>query len=325
MLCAKNLSIEFSSYGLGLKRQTIQAIRSLDIKIDAGEVVAVVGQSGAGKSLLAHALLGLLPANARLSGTLSFKGLLLTPERIKRLRGREIALIPQSVTYLNPLIHVGTQISRAARLSGVRPERSHLAALDALRRYHLDEVVARRFPFQLSGGMARRILTATATVGGADLILADEPTNGLDRDRASETLTHLRQLADSGKGVLLITHDIESAIAVSDRVTVFYGGVTVEDARATDFNGTGHLRHPYSRALWNALPGQGFTPLPLSETAVKNGGMAKSHDITKPNSSVIEASGCPFKTVCPECQDQCHETLPEMRYRNGGQVRCFHA
>ena len=152
MLCIKNLSIEFSSYGLGLKRKNTQAIRSLDITIDAGEVVAVVGQSGAGKSLLAHALLGLLPANSRLSGALSFKGAPLTPERIKRLRGREIALVPQSVTYLNPLIHVGTQISRAARLSGVRPERSRQAALDALHRYHLDEVVARRFPFQLSGG-----------------------------------------------------------------------------------------------------------------------------------------------------------------------------
>ena len=198
--------------------------------------------------------------------------------------------------------------------------------------------------------MARRILTATATVGGADLILADEPTNGLDRDRANETLTHLRQLADTGKGVLLITHDIESAISVSDRVTVFYGGVTVEDAQASDFNDTKDLRHPYSRALWNALPGRGFTPLPLNGTALKNGGMSKSHEVNngrvrppdatkhertqttepeflhiKPDPSATEASGCPFKMVCPECQDQCHETLPEMRYRNGGQVRCFHA
>jgi peptide/nickel transport system ATP-binding protein len=275
--------------------------------VDRGEVLAVVGQSGAGKSLLAHALLGVLPKNARVTGTIRFMGRELTPAETIRLRGRRIALVPQSVTYLNPLLHVGVQIARAAELAGVERKGARIAALDVLKRYRLEKEIARRFPFQLSGGMARRILTATATVGGADLILADEPTNGLDRDTAGETLSHLRELADCGKAVLLITHDVEAALSVADRVTVFCGGVTVEDALASDFNGGGKLRHPYSRALWDALPGRGFVDsLPASNPISRNG-------------------GCPFIELCPECTDECGHELPEMREIDGGRARCLNA
>ena len=309
MLEIKDLSIRFSSYSFGLKKHEVQAIRSLDLSIAAGEVVAVVGQSGAGKSLLAHALLGVLPKNAHVSGALTFKGKKMTPREMKRLRGREVALVPQSMTYLNPLLHVGVQIARAAELSGVAPRMSWNATLNALGRYHLDVKVARKFPFQLSGGMARRILTATATIGGADLILADEPTNGLDPGTAKETLFHLRQLADTGKAVLLITHDIEAALPVADRVTVFCGGVTVEDARASDFNGAGNLKHPYSAALWDALPGRGFVDsLPVKSLNGYNGG-----------------GGCPFSAHCHKCTTQCETELPEMKNQNGRRVRCRHA
>jgi len=308
MLDIRDLSIRFSSYSFGLKKREIQAIQSLDLSIAAGEVLAVVGQSGAGKSLLAHALLGILPKNAHISGALRFKGKEMTHREMTRLRGREIALVPQSMTYLNPLLHVGVQIARAAELSGVKPKTSWNATLDALGRYHLDKNVARKFPFQLSGGMARRVLTATATIGGADLILADEPTNGLDPGTAEETLRHLRQLADTGKAVLLITHDIESALLVADRVTVFCGGVTVEDARSSDFNGACKLKHPYSMALWDALPSRGFVDsLPIKNLNSHNGG------------------GCPFHAHCCKCTAQCENKLPEMKTQNGRRVRCLHA
>jgi peptide/nickel transport system ATP-binding protein len=307
MLEIKQLSIRFSNYSFGLKKREVQAIRRLDLSIEAGEVLAVVGQSGAGKSLLAHALLGVLPINAHLSGVLKFKGKDMTPKEMVRLRGREIALVPQSMTYLNPLLHVGVQIARAAELGGVKPEASWNATLDALKRYRLDEKVAKRFPFQRSGGMARRILTATATIGGADLILADEPTNGLDHEIAKETLGHLRQLADTGKAVLLITHDINAALRVCDRVTVFCGGVTVEDALAGDFNGTDKLRHPYSKALWDALPGRGFM------------------ESLPPGNLTSHNRGCPFTSHCDKRTGQCDIGLPEMKNQTGGRVRCQHA
>jgi len=307
MLNIKNLSISFSSYSFGLKKHTVQAIRSLDLSVSKKEVLAVVGQSGAGKSLLAHALLGILPKNATVSGILSFKGKTLGQKDMARLRGRKIALIPQSMTYLNPLLKVGVQIARAAELSGVAPKASWKATLEALRRYRLKEDTALRYPFQLSGGMARRILTATATIGGADLILADEPTNGLDRETAGETLGHLRELADAGKAVLLITHDIEAALSVADRVTVFCGGVTVEEAMASDFNGFGKLRHPYSRALWDALPARGFVgSLPAGAPCFATG-------------------GCPFTGFCKNWIPACKTCLPELKDLNQGRVRCHHA
>jgi len=307
MLEIRQLSIRFSSYSFGLKKIDVQAIRSLDLWVNKGEVLAVVGQSGAGKSLLAHALLGVLPKNAHVSGQLIFKGRNLTLTDMNRLRGREIALIPQSMTYLNPLLKVGVQIARAAELSGVSPKASRRATMEALRRYRLAEETASWFPFQLSGGMARRILTATATIGGADLILADEPTNGLDKDTAGETLMHLRGLADTGKAVLLITHDIEAALSIADRVTVFCGGVTVEEALAGDFNGSGRLRHPYSRALWDALPGRGFVgSLPARAPISANG-------------------GCPFITLCQQFTSPCESILPDLKSLNKGRVRCHHA
>jgi peptide/nickel transport system ATP-binding protein len=307
VLDVSGLRVDFSSYATGLKKRELCAIRSLDLSVAGGEVLAVVGQSGAGKSLLAHALLGVLPGNARVSGTICFKERRLTPADMKRLRGREIALIPQSVSYLNPLLRVGRQVARAAELSGIATDSAWRTSIDALQRYRLDETVSRRFPFQLSGGMARRVLTATATVGGADLILADEPTNGLDQERALETLGHLRQLADAGRAVLLITHDIKAALTVADRVTVFCGGVTVEEALAGDFNGSGRLRHPYSRALWAALPNRRFLEaLPMPAAVSRNG-------------------GCPFVDRCSERAAPCAAMLPDLRPVDGGRVRCCHA
>ncbi len=307
MLDVQNLSISFSSYTFGLKKMEVKAIRSLDLSVAKKEVLAVVGQSGAGKSLLAHALLGVLPKNASISGNLVFKDKKLTPGDIARLRGREIALIPQSMTYLNPLLKVGVQISRAAELSGIDSKESRKATLEALQRYRLKEEISQWFPFQLSGGMARRILTATATIGGADLILADEPTNGLDKKNARETLGHLRELADTGKAVLLITHDIEAALFIADRVTVFCGGVTVEDALAGDFNGSGRLRHPYSKALWDALPGKGFVEsLPVRWPVSSN-------------------HGCPFTVFCKKVTKDCEDYLPDLENLNKGRVRCHYA
>ncbi|MBU2550290.1 MAG: ABC transporter ATP-binding protein [Proteobacteria bacterium] len=307
MLHVRNLSIHFTRYALGLRKQEVRAIRCLDLDLAAGEVVAVVGQSGAGKSLLAHALLGILPSNARIEGEMIFRDEPLTPERMARLRGREIALVPQAVTYLNPLLRVGAQIARAARLSGLTRARAVEAAREALARYHLAREVGAWFPFQLSGGMVRRVLTATATVGLADLVLADEPTNGLDRETAAESLKHLRELADAGKAVLLITHDVGAALEVADRVAVFCGGVTVEVAWAGDFKRTGLLRHPYTRALWAALPANGFS-------------------LPGPSAHVIRLEGgCPYVSGCLSHGPACDAGLPDLLPADRGLVRCRHA
>jgi len=307
MLEIRNLSVHFSSYSKGLKRKSVCTIRSLDLTANAGQVVAVVGQSGAGKSLLAHAVLGILPSNSTVSGDITFKGHRITPESAERFRGRDIALIPQSVAFLNPLLHVGTQIARAAVLNGLPAREAKKAALLALERYGLPSHIYKCFPFQLSGGMARRVLTATATVGSASLLFADEPTNGLDVATAQETLKHLRELADIGKAVVLITHDIEAALQVADKVSVFCGGVTIEEASATDFINSGRLRHPYSVALWSSLPNNRFIETITAKSFCSLNG------------------GCPFGPRCEQAAEECCQQMPELIPLRNGKVRCWHA
>ncbi len=308
MLSVRHLSISFTMYDVGLHQRDLMVISDLSLDVEAGEVAAVVGSSGSGKSLLAHAVLGILPPNACASGELVFKGLPLTPARQAALRGREMALIPQSVSFLDPLMRVGMQARRAAQLAG-RAIEAHQGQRQAFARYGLGAHVERLYPFQVSGGMARRVLTAMATVGRADLIVADEPTPGLHPAAVTETLGHLRQLADQGKAVMLITHDLEAALTVADKVAVFYAGNTVEVANRADFaEGTDALRHPYTRSLWKALPQNGFVAVP--------GAQPTPGDLPP---------GCMFAARCCLATDTCRAERPELRPWRDGLVRCIHA
>ncbi|WP_159886257.1 ABC transporter ATP-binding protein [Paenibacillus puerhi] len=305
LLEVNGLSVAFVQYVRGFRQKQVQALHGLSLSIDAGEIVAVVGSSGSGKSLLAHAILGILPANARVSGTLRLDREELTAERQQALRGREIALVPQSVQYLDPLMRVGRQVRDAVRTGG------DPAAVqrDVFERYRLKPETSSKFPFQLSGGMARRVLVSTATVSGARLVIADEPTPGLDAAVVREALGRFRELADEGCGVMLISHDIESALTVADRVAVLYAGSVVEIARAGDFTGAGEqLRHPYTQALWRALPQNGFVPIAGSQ----------------PPADALPA-GCAFAPRCGLADAACTGGQPGERELHGGIVRCFHA
>lgn len=308
MLEVNNLSIGFVRYGKGVSRDALLPIRNLDIQVGRGEVVAVVGESGAGKSLLAHAVMGLLPQNASVRGEMRFKGDLLTAARQVKLRGKKIALIPQSVGFLNPLRKVGAQAKRAAVLSGHSPNSALQAVNLAFERYLLVPEVKRMFAHQLSGGMARRVLTAMATAGRAELIIADEPTTGLDSRTVGESLQHLRCLADRGKAVMLITHDIAAALTIADKVAVFHAGTTVEVAPSTAFNGTAKLHHPYSRLLWGCMPQNGFIEFDNSCELSPNG-----------------AKGCPYLPICWRPKPRCQEQMPAIRRTANALVRCHYA
>jgi len=300
VLAIHDLNIKFKQYKQGLKQEELEVISGLSAEVYAGEILAVVGASGSGKSLLAHAVLGILPHNAVTGGTMTYCREALTPERQAQLRGKEIALIPQSVTYLDPLMKVGPQVRG---IYGT-PE----AQRQVFQKYQLDLLTAEMYPFQLSGGMARRILVATAVIGDAKLIIADEPTPGLHPDIAEETLRHLRELADEGRAVLLITHELDLAFKIADRIAVFYAGMTIETAPAQDFvTGKDALRHPYSKALWAALPQNGFQAVAGSQPYAGH-----SH------------SGCAY---APRCSLQTEDCLQEIKMRElrGGTVRCCHA
>ena len=153
--------------------------------------------------------------------------------------------------------------------------------------------------------MARRVLISTAVMETPRLVIADEPTPGLDARAAGRILGHFREIADAGAGMLLITHDLELALTIADRVVVFYAGETVEEADAADF-AAGRLRHPYTRALWRALPQNGFMPIPGAQ----------------PYPGEI-AGGCLFALRCPHCHPACRAAVP-YREADGGRVRCLY-
>ncbi|WP_262347551.1 ATP-binding cassette domain-containing protein [Nocardioides dongxiaopingii] len=257
LLSVRDLRIAFAQHDRGLRRRTVVAVDGMDVDVAAGELVALVGASGAGKSLLAHAVLGLLPGNAREGGVVRWRGTPVDAAARRRLAGTEIALLPQSLTHLDPTATVGAQVRRSARLAGVAEPRA--AARRALGERGLDPDVLDRHPHELSGGMGRRVLAAMALLGSPALVVADEPTPGLAADGVRAELDRLRAVADEGRGVLLITHELTGALLVADRVVVARAGRTLERAPVTAFSGTGEeLAHPYSRALWRALPANGF-------------------------------------------------------------------
>lgn len=304
LLKVNHLSVGFQMYEAGLSQRALRPITDLDITVNGGEILAIVGSSGSGKSLLAHAVLGLLPPNAMQGGEMFYKGMPLNATRQKALRGSEIALIPQSVTYLDPLMQVANQ----ARGAGKDPARAKRQKA-AFRRLELLPETEKLYPFQLSGGMARRILFSTAIITDASLIIADEPTPGMHIDQAVEALGILRELADAGKGVVLITHDIDLSLRFADRIAVLYAGTTVEEMSAADFiAGPEALRHPYGKALWHALPQNGFAPI---------GG-------SQPYAGALP-SGCLFAPRCPQKTAVCEQERPPMRSLRGGRVRCIHA
>lgn len=308
ILKVKDLGISFSQYTNGLVRRDLNVIRNLDIELYDGEILAVVGSSGSGKSLLAHAILGILPDNACTQGDIIYKGEILDEKRKEKLRGDEIVLIPQSVNYLDPLKKVGKQIKISIK---DKDKKTQDEIVDNLfKKYNLDKKVKNYYPFQLSGGMARKVLLSTALASDSKVIIADEPTPGLDEESLNEVLKDFRDIADSGRAILMITHDIMAALKIADKVAIFYAGSTLEIANTSDFKQKEvELRHPYTKALYKALPNHDFVPI---------------DDKTQPLPNELP-KGCVFSDRCPLKDKNCENQVPKIREIRNGKVRCIHA
>ena len=296
-----HMQISFCQYQRGIQQIQLPVIRDLNVTVHAGEIVAVVGSSGSGKSLLAHGIMGILPYNATMEGEVYYCGENLTEKKIKQLRGKEIVLVPQSTSYLDPLMKVGQQICKGKKT----PEKKR--KLDSIfEKYGLGKNVQEQYPFELSGGMTRRVMISTALIETPKLVIADEPTPGLDPKLARRAMEHFRELADMGAAVLVITHDLELALQTVDRIQVFYAGYTIEDSPAEDFAKEETLRHPYTKALWRAMPGHGFHYI--------DGVQPYARDMQQ---------GCPFAPRCGKCTDKCKEEVPWHQSGNG-YVRCIY-
>ncbi|MBN7773624.1 ABC transporter ATP-binding protein [Clostridium aminobutyricum] len=305
ILKVSNLGISFSQYTKGLKRRDLTVISNMDLELYAGEIVAIVGSSGSGKSLLASAIFGLLPENARAEGEIYYQGMCLKQRDKEKLRGKEMVLVPQSVNYLDPLQKVGKQIAISVKNKANRAK----VIENLLNKYNLASEVAEYYPFQLSGGMARKVLLATAFAADPKIIIADEPTPGLDKDSLKEVLKDFRELANSGCAILMITHDMEAALTIADKIAIFYAGTTLEISNVQDFDNQGELlRHPYTKALNRARPMIEFTPI----------------EGTQPFADELP-KGCLFSDRCSLKTEKCEKERPAFREIREGKVRCIYA
>lgn len=261
LLQVSHLSVGFRMYDadapyLAAQQRMAYVIDDMSISVHVGEIVAVVGASGSGKTLLADCIMGLFEPNADVRGEIWFDGKQMDAASLATARGSGIALVPQSISHLDPLMRVGKQVEGFGDRGSRERRRKKRRAL--FERYGLTEETAQLYPHELSGGMARRVLLCCALMGDPQLIVADEPTPGLDLELAVTALGDFRAFADAGGGVMLITHDIELALRVADRVAVFKDGTIVEETAVSNFSSPDLLAHPFSRALWHALPEHGF-------------------------------------------------------------------
>ena len=300
LLEVKNLSVQFNMGKSKEKSHNNMVVSDLSIKAYPGEILTIVGSSGSGKSILAHAILGLLPNNAIVDGEIYHDGRLLDNDLLKSLRGKELAFIPQNLSYLDPLVKVGKQVRKFSNKKEVIKRQKSL-----FKKYDLCENSEKKYPFQLSGGMARRVLIATSAMDDPKIIIADEPTPGLDMASAKKTLDYFKSFASENKAVILITHDIEMAINYSDKLAIFYGGHIVEVTKAKYFKeGIQYLRHPYSKALYESLPSHGFK---------KIAGLQPEQDLNN--------KGCIFKDRCKFKEEECEEKVDVYEFEDE-MVKC---
>ena len=295
------LAINDLSIGFPAKDgEIVNVISRLHARVRPGEILAVIGSSGSGKSLLAEAILGISSPAAYVAGDIEYRGEKLNAATLSALAGNEVALIPQSVNSLDPLMKIGRQVRGKKGCDPAQMRR-------IFERYQLPQDTANKYPFEISGGMARRVLIAAALLAKPQLIVADEPTPGLHAELAELVMQDLREFADVGNAVLIITHDVELALRYADRASVFYAGTTLEVGLIKEWQDTstetGGPYHPYTRALLSSLPGRGFAPYPGSQPL--------------PGSY----SGCPFSSRCPWTIDACSEEIASLRIGKA-MVRC---
>jgi peptide/nickel transport system permease protein len=293
----------------------------VSLVVRAGETVGLVGESGCGKTMTAMAVLGLLPGAGRIdAGRIVFDGrdlASLSDQQLERIRGRQIGLISQEpMISLNPAFRIGWQIAQAIRTHhpDVTRRQARQRAIELLGRVHLPdpEQVARRYPHELSGGMAQRVAIARALAGDPRLLIADEPTTALDVTVQAEILDLLRELQQTqNMAILLVTHDWGVVADLCDRAVVMYAGQVVEHAGiAPIFH---HPLHPYTSALLAANP-----------HASETGGMLPTVEGTVPKPGQWP-KGCHFRPRCPYATAACGEAaIPLVTPVAGRETRCIH-
>ncbi len=313
------LDIRDLSVTLATDRGRLRPVDGVSFAVPAGRTLAVVGESGCGKSVTALSIMGLLPPGARIAGSIRFAGRELTsldPEDWRRKRGREMAMVFQEpMTSLNPAFTAGEQVAEALRLHQDLPPRLAFdRAVEMLDRVRIPEAArrARQYPHQLSGGMRQRVMIAMALACRPSLLIADEPTTALDVTVQAQILALIDELKrETGTAVLLITHDLGVVADHADEVAVMYAGRIAERAPAARL--FARPEHPYTVGLLGAAPSLegGTDRLASIEGTVP--------DLRDP------PPGCRFSPRCPFAIEQCERQPPLGEVAPGHRAACWRA
>ncbi|HUN45203.1 MAG TPA: ABC transporter ATP-binding protein [Stellaceae bacterium] len=313
LLEIEHLQIEFPT-----RRGVLRAVDDLSFTIEAGEVLGVVGESGAGKSLTGAAIIGLLEPPGRIAGgTIVFNGRRidnLPPERLRHIRGKEIGAIFQDpLTSLNPLYTVGRQLTETIRVHlGLDGAAARERALALLREVGIPGAEQRidHYPHQFSGGMRQRVVIALALAANPRLVIADEPTTALDVSIQAQIIQLLKRLCrDHGTAVMLVTHDMGVIAETADRVAVMYAGRVAEIGSVRDV--VKSPRHPYTVGLMGAIPTIGGARDRLAQI---DGAMPRVGATPK---------GCAFNPRCGRVFERCRHERPELMPAGATAAACW--
>jgi peptide/nickel transport system ATP-binding protein len=320
------LEVENLQTHFGTPDGVVRAVEGLSFSIDAGETVAIVGESGCGKSVTSMSILRLIATPpGRVAGRISFQGrdLLTLPEaEMRKLRGNDISMIFQEpMTSLNPVLTVGRQIGEALRLhQGLGAQAATRRAIEMLELVGISAAARRvqEYPHQLSGGMRQRVMIAMALACNPKLLIADEPTTALDVTIQAQILDLMRDLKTRlGSAIMLITHDLGVVAEMAQRVVVMYAGRKVEEATVGEI--FARPLHPYTRGLLGAVPKLG--------SSLGNEGRTKLAEIPGLVPSLRQRIvGCAFAGRCAIVRDHCRTTAPAVEPKAPGHlVACHYA
>jgi len=315
ILEVKNLHVTFTTYG-----GTVKAVRGVNFHLNRGETLAIVGESGCGKSVTSNAIMRLIPdpPGKITNGTILFKGEDLTTyseKRMRTIRGVDISMIFQDpMTALNPTLTIGTQLMEGLKehrkLSGDKAKQKALEMMKLVGIPNPEERM-KQYPHQFSGGMRQRIVIAIALICDPDLLIADEPTTALDVTIQAQILELFEKIQDElGVSIILITHDLGVVAKIADRIAVMYAGKIIETGTKREI--FYQPQHPYTQGLLNSVPRLDLVEEHLNPI-----------DGTPPD-LFSPPAGCPFTARCPYAMVVCDKVYPADTELTGShKVNCW--
>ena len=304
------LRLENVNVSFNIGKGSLDVIDDLNLVIDQGTSIAMIGESGSGKSVIASSILRILEKNARITGKVLYHDdediYKMSRKRLDEVRGKGICLIPQNASQAwDPIMRIGKQMTEFIEKTGYAKNVSAVMAAESLIKCGFDDpsVIMKSYPYTLSGGMSQRAMIAMCLAVEPEMIIADEPTKGLDTKSVAQVIDLMTMITREKRTLMMITHDLDVA-QCCEETAVLYSGLIVERGKSSEV--ASKPLHPYTKGLILAQPKNGMHPIP--------GDIGLRPDWI----------GCPFKKRCEMCEERCMSDVP-LREVGNRLVRCFNA